>query len=105
MGSWVLPSFYGMLGAVIFHMRRFLDPTLPNPSWLRVIYRTLLGGFAGVIIVWFLTPSSQKLTQPAFATLTSFGLAFLVGFSTDVFFQALDRLVNYLSQAVGNASS
>lgn len=65
----------------------------------------VLGGFAGIIVVWFWTPTSQKLTQPAFATLTSFGLAFLVGFSTDVFFQALDRLVTYLSQAVGTAAS
>jgi len=39
------------------------------------------------------------------ATLTSFGLAFLIGFSTDVFFQALDRLVNYCSQAVGQSAA
>ncbi|MBI3293600.1 MAG: hypothetical protein HYZ71_02590 [Deltaproteobacteria bacterium] len=104
-GSWILPGLYGMLGAVIFHMRRLLDPSLPNPSWLRFAYRIVLGGFAGIVLVWFWTPSSQKLTQPAFATLTSFGLAFLVGFSTDVFFQALDRLVNYLSQTVGKAGT
>ena len=105
LGSWVLPLLYGMLGAVIFHMRRLLDPMVPNPSWLRFAYRIVLGGFAGIIFVWFWTPSSQKLSQPAFATLTSFGLAFLVGFSTDVFFQALDRLVNYLSQAVGQSAA
>jgi hypothetical protein len=105
LGSWILPALYGMLGAVIFHMRRLLDPTVPNPSWLRFAYRIVLGGFAGIILVWFWTPSSQKLAQPEFATLTSFGLAFLVGFSTDVFFQALDRLVNYLSQAVGQAGA
>jgi hypothetical protein len=105
LGLWLLPGLYGMLGAVIFHMRRLLDATLPNPSWLRFGYRIVLGGFAGIIVVWFWTPTSQKLTQPAFATLTSFGLAFLVGFSTDVFFQALDRLVTYLAQAVGTAAS
>jgi hypothetical protein len=105
LGSWVLPWLYGMLGAVIFHMRRLLDPRVPNPTWLRFGYRIVLGGFAGIIVVWFLTPGSQKLAQPAFATLTSFGLAFLVGFSTDVFFQALDRLVSYLSQAVGEGTA
>jgi hypothetical protein len=105
LGSWVLPWLYGMLGAVIFHMRRLLDPSVPNPTWLRFGYRIVLGGFAGIIVVWFLTPGSQKLAQPAFATLTSFGLAFLVGFSTDVFFQALDRLVSYLSQAVGEGTA
>jgi len=101
LGLWILPSLYGMLGAVIFHMRRLLEPNVPNPSWLRFAYRIVLGGFAGIILVWFWNPSPQKLTQPAFSTLTSFGLAFVVGFSTDVFFQALDRLVHYLSQAVG----
>ncbi|MBK8211977.1 MAG: hypothetical protein IPK78_20595 [Rhodospirillales bacterium] len=103
LGSWVLPGLYGMLGAVIFHMRRLLDQSLPNPSWLRFTYRIVLGGFAGIILVWFLTPSSQTLSHPAFATLTAFGLAFLVGFSTDIFFQTLDRLITYLSQAIGKA--
>lgn len=105
LGSWLLPALYGMLGAIIFHMRRLLDPTVPNPSWLRFAYRIVLGGFAGIIVVWFWTPSSQKLSQPEFATLTSFGLAFLVGFSTDVFFQALDKLVSYLSQVVGQTGN
>ncbi len=101
LGLWILPCLYGMLGAVLFHMRRLLDPTLPTPSGLHFSFRIVLGGFAGIIVVWFWTPSSQKLAEPAFATLTSFGLAFLVGFSTDVFFQALDRLVTYLSQTLG----
>jgi hypothetical protein len=105
LGSWVLPLLYGMLGAVIFHMRRLLDPTVPDPSWLRFAYRIVLGGFAGIILVWFWTPSPQQPSQPAFATLTSFGLAFLVGFSTDVFFQVLDRLAKYVSQAVGPSAA
>ncbi len=101
LGAWLLPALYGMLGAVIFHMRRLQDPTVPNPSWLRFAYRIVLGGFAGIIVVWFWTPAPAKTSQQEFATLTSFGVAFLVGFSTDVFFQALDRLVNYASQAIG----
>jgi hypothetical protein len=100
LGSWVLPALYGMLGAVIFHMRRLLDPNLPNPTLLRFMYRIVLGGFAGIILVWFWTPSTPAHSVAEFAPLTSFGLAFLVGFSTDVFFQALDRLVSYLSGAI-----
>ena len=105
LGLWVLPGLYGMLGAVIYHMRRLLDQNVPNPYLLRFVYRIGLGAFAGIIVVWFWTPSTEKLSQPAFATITSFGIAFLVGFSTDVFFQALDRLVDYLSQAVGKAGT
>jgi hypothetical protein len=89
-----------MLGAVIFHMRRLLDPSLPNPSVPRFIYRIVLGGFAGIILVWFWTPSAPAHSAAEFAPLTAFGLAFLFGFSTDVFFQALDRMVSNLSVAI-----
>lgn len=105
LGSWALPALYGMLGAVIFHMRRILDPSLPNPSWLRFAFRILLAGFAGVIVVLLWTPSAKENAPPAFASFTSFGLAFLVGYSTDVFFEGLDRLVGYVSQAVGKVGS
>jgi hypothetical protein len=100
LGSWLLPALYGMLGAVIFHMRRLLDPSLPNPSVPRFIYRIVLGGFAGIILVWFWTPSAPAHSAAEFAPLTAFGLAFLFGFSTDVFFQALDRMVSNLSVAI-----
>ncbi|MEO5670148.1 MAG: hypothetical protein ABIR26_05590, partial [Ramlibacter sp.] len=66
----------------------------------RITFRVLLGAFAGIIAVWIITPAAQKVSQGEFSTLTAFGLAFLVGFSTDVFFRALDRLVEYLTAAV-----
>lgn len=104
-GLWLLPPLYGMLGAVIFHMRRLLDPTAPNPAWLQVIFRMILGAFAGTVVVLFWKPPSDHVSPGDFATLTSFGVAFLAGFSTDVFFQALDRFVTYLSQLVGTKAA
>ncbi|WP_213957780.1 hypothetical protein [Variovorax sp. dw_954] len=104
-GLWVLPALYGMLGAVIFHMRRILNPSMPDPSWMRITFRVVLGAFAGIIVVWFWTPSSQKVSQGEFVALTSFALAFLVGFSTDVFFRALDLLVDHLSQSMSKQSA
>ena len=101
-GQWILPALYGMLGAVIFHMRRLLDARTPDPTWMRITFRVLLGAFAGIIAVWVITPAAQKVSQGEFSTLTAFGLAFLVGFSTDVFFHALDRLVEYLTAAVNS---
>jgi len=99
LGSWLLPGLYGMLGAVVFHMRRLLDPNLPNPKMLRFVYRIVLGGFGGIVLVWFWIPSGAAPSMTEFAPLTSFGLAFLIGFSSDVFFQVLDRLVAGLSGA------
>jgi hypothetical protein len=100
-GLWYLPALYGMLGSVVFHMRRYLDPNIPNPTMLRFTFRLFLGAFAGIIVVWFWAPSSQKNAEQAFSTLSAFGVAFLVGFSIDVFFQGLDRLVTYVGQAIG----
>jgi hypothetical protein len=104
-GLWLLPPLYGMLGAVIFHLRRLLDPVAPNPPWLQVIFRMILGAFAGTVIVLFWNPPSNQVSPGDFVTLTSFGVAFLAGFSTDVFFQALDRFVTYLSQLAGSKSA
>jgi hypothetical protein len=101
LGLWYLPALYGMLGAIIFHMRRFLDPNIPTPSWIRSTYRIFLGAFAGIIVVWFWVPAPQKGSEQAFSTLSSFGVAFLVGFSIDIFFQVMDRLVTYVGQAIG----
>jgi hypothetical protein len=104
LGAWILPTLYGMLGAVVFHLRRLLNPLLPDLGWMKIVLRILLGGFAGVVSVWFWTPSSDNITSgPNFATLTAFGIAFLVGSSTDLFFRMLDRLVEHSSQAIGDS--
>jgi len=100
-GLWYLPALYGMLGACVYHMRRFLDPSAPNPSWTRTAFRIFLGAFAGIVVVWFWSPTAQKGVEQAASTLSAFTVAFLVGFSIDIFFQALDRLVTKVSQAIG----
>ena len=83
-------------------MRRFLDPMAPNPSWTRTGFRIFLGAFAGIVVVWFWAPGAQKgADQAMMSTLSAFTVAFLVGFSIDIFFQALDRLVTKISQAIG----
>jgi hypothetical protein len=105
LGSWVLPALYGMLGAVVFHMRRILDPSVPSPAWLRFTFRILLGGFAGVIAALIWMPSGAQTARVEFATFGLFGLAFLLGYSTDVFFEGLDRVVSYVSQAIGKVGS
>jgi hypothetical protein len=101
LGLWYLPALYGMLGSSVFHMRRFLDPNIPNPSSIRTAYRIFLGAFAGIVVVWFWAPAPQKGGEQVLSTLSSFSIAFLVGFSIDIFFQALDRLVTKVSQAIG----
>ena len=102
-GLWYLPALYGMLGSVVFYMRRFLDPNVPNPPWINTAYRIFLGAFAGIIVVWFWAPTPHKGGEMTFSNLSSFAVAFLVGFSIEIFFQAMDRLVTNIGQAVSKS--
>ncbi|MCC6719528.1 MAG: hypothetical protein IT555_16730 [Acetobacteraceae bacterium] len=103
LGAWVIPGLYGMLGAVVFHMRRILDPLMPDPSVARLIYRICLGGLAGVVIAWFWTPAAGPSGDAGAASFSTFSIAFLVGYSIDIFFQLLDKMVDSAASAVGKA--
>ncbi len=100
-GRWILPALYGVFGSMVFFMRHYVDRAVPDPPLRKLVHRLLLGGIAGVIAVWFWSPSSQKADAIQFTSLGAFGVAFLVGFSTDVLFSALDRLSKMLSDALG----
>lgn len=96
-GLWYLPALYGALGAMLYYMRRILDPTIPDPPAIRIAHRTALGAFAGVIITWFWAPSAEVSQQGVSNIgLTLFTLAFLVGFGIEVLFALLDRIVGAL---------
>ena len=98
--AWILPAAYGSLGAAIFFTRRFFDPMQPNPDPLRVIYRILFGGFAGIIFAWFWTPSMNTGLVGTVGSPSAFGIAFLAGYGTDIFFQLLDRMVQAATQQI-----
>ena len=98
LGSSILPLFYGLLGASVYLMRQFFGDapqTETTPTTLgRVLLRLGLGGIAGLAIGWFWTPSASKNVSDAtmFAT-TPFALAFLAGFSIELLFSILDRVI------------
>lgn len=100
LGFWVLPALYGLLGATVFQMRAILNPLVPLPSPERLFLRLALGGFAGISIFLVFGPAPQKIFEGSSSVIGSFGLAFLFGFSIDVFFTILDRLVGMVSQSV-----
>ena len=98
LGNWLLPALYGMIGAMIFYLRRFLDPSDPNPSGPVMVYRVILGGFAGIVAVWLVSSTGSDVGTKV--SLSVFGLSFIVGFSTDLFFQILDTTVSRIQAAV-----
>jgi len=97
---WILPCLYATLGSVIFFMRGILDPANPNPPLHRVAHRLALAALAGVAIGWIWEPALGSATS--FNTIGAglFTLAFVVGFSIDVFFALLDRLVKLSTGAI-----
>lgn len=99
-GQLYLPALYGAIGALMTVLRSAIRPLLPNPSLSSIVHRVSLGAIAGVILIWFATPDSAFDAQRAALGLSLFGLAFLVGFSLDLFFSVFDRLVSLASTGV-----
>jgi hypothetical protein len=101
-GLWILPALYGALGAMIFYMRAVLNPVLTDPPIDKIIHRVALGGFAGIIFAWFWAPTPDTMEKFVGLTVNSFAIAFVIGFSIDVFFALLDKLVTFLQGVVND---
>jgi hypothetical protein len=93
--QFVLPMLYGGLGAIAYALR-----TLAQQSRDRLYrvenetadsLRTWLGVIAGLAIGWFFAP--DKSTGAGLGALSPLALAFVAGYSVDLLFTAMDRLV------------
>lgn len=91
---WILPGLYGALGATMFHMRMILNPLMPNPPLARLVHRIALGSLAGMVLGWFFAPDTRFGGEVMSVGFSTFSLAFLFGFSLDIFFTILDRFVS-----------
>lgn len=100
-GLWLLPALYGALGASMYHLRRALNPILPTPPVLRTVNRTIMGSFAGIIIAWFWAPAAQANVDTVSVGFNLFVVAFLIGYSIDVFFTFLDRVLVTATGSIG----
>lgn len=91
-GKYVLPLLYGLLGAFAFVMRRLSEEIkkLQFIEELKINYnlRIHLGALSGLAIGWFLVPEQISLSA-----LSPLALAFLAGYSVELLFTIMDRLV------------
>lgn len=102
---WLLPALYGALGALLFHLRIILDPRLRDPQGIRIVHRITSGILAGMILAWFWVPDTTIGGQLGEIGLGLFTLAFVFGFSLDVFFSLLERLVAPTTAAIDKVGS
>jgi hypothetical protein len=90
--NWFLPFFSGVLGSIILVMRNVASVRTPAVEWFPILMRLSLGGVAGVVIGWF-----GALAVPGLESKTAlsvpFALAFLTGYSIELLFNLLDRMI------------
>ncbi|WFU31485.1 hypothetical protein QA635_33940 [Bradyrhizobium brasilense] len=97
-GGFLLPLLYGMLGAIAFVLRRLSDESLSGEARTlkrRYSLRVPIGALSGLAAGWLLQPATGSMT----ASLSPFALAFVAGYSADLVFAAMDRIVAAFSAA------
>jgi hypothetical protein len=92
------PLLYGLLGAAAYVMRslskEISDVTFSNVSNVRFVLRLVLGMLSGISVGLILTPDTPPSTLSA---VTPLALAFLAGYSVELLFSAMDRLISAFS--------
>lgn len=95
-GKYLLPLLYGMLGAYAFVLRRLADEIKKllyrEEANINYSLRLHLGALSGLAIGWFAVPSSNA-TIVGFDVLSPLALAFLAGYSVELLFTIMDRLI------------
>ena len=99
--GYILPLLYGMLGACAFILRTLFVEIRAiaftnefSLYWLRVV----LGILAGVAVGWFIAPGPD---DNVFKALSPLALAFLAGYSVELFFSAMDKLLAAFTPSTG----
>jgi hypothetical protein len=100
LSSYLLPMLYGLLGACAFVLRKLSDPvaklTYAHDSQVRYSLRLNIGLLAGLAVGWFIKPGNG---DASLVSLSPLALAFVAGYGSDLFFAALDKLVQAFAPA------
>jgi hypothetical protein len=95
--KYILPILYGALGASAYIVRVLSDEirsvTYSEDTNIRYQLRFYLGAVAGLAIAWFTSESSDQQSIGILQSLSPLALAFLAGYSVDLLFSLLDRIV------------
>jgi len=102
---YLLPLLYGLLGAFVYVLRRIAregELYTGEGDWIRICF----GSAAGIGMGLFFGQDAPQLQvfgsiQSTVSSLSPFALAFAGGYSADILFAALDRLVSAFSSAEG----
>jgi len=105
LNQYLLPLLYGLLGSLAYILRTLTreirEVTYTRSSNVGYRLRWPLGMLAGVTIGWFFDPD----TLQGVASITPLGLAFLAGYSVELLFAGLDRIVGAFTEPSGQAKA
>lgn len=94
-----LPLLYGWLGACTYVLRLLLEEikcmTYTRESGTMYSLRIFLGALAGLAVGWFFKPEADQIFVNG---ASPFALAFLAGYSVELLFAGMDRIVAAFSQ-------
>lgn len=110
MQIYILPLLYGLLGASAYVLRslntEIRDLTYVVESNISYRLRIQLGALSGLAIGWFTIPeTSSSVSSSSFGTLSPLALAFLAGYSVEILFSGMDRLISKFSTAQTDMAS
>lgn len=92
---YILPLLYGLLGACVYILRTLASQirarTYSESSNIDFRIRLYLGTLGGMVSAWFLTPD---VADGVFKSISPFALAFLAGYSVELVFAAMDRIIS-----------
>ncbi len=91
---YLLPLLYGLLGTCVYILRTLAQEirsrTYSEASNIGFRIRLYLGTLGGIVFAWFVTPETA---DGLFKSLSPFALAFLSGYSVELWFAAMDRFL------------
>jgi hypothetical protein len=93
--KYFLPLLYGLLGSTVYVLRSLAleiqSRTYSEASNIAFRIRLYLGTLGGLVIAWFMTPEKA---DGILKSLSPMALAFLAGYSVELAFAAMDRIIN-----------
>lgn len=96
---YLLPILYGLLGAITYVLRtlavQIRSLTYTPETDICLGLRMILGALSGLVIVWFIKEDSE--TMLPFVSLSQFAIAFIAGYSVELLFAAMDRIISAFS--------
>lgn len=94
---YLLPLLYGFVGSCAYILRTLINEiknvTYTSESNIGYLLRLQLGGLAGLAIGWFASPETFSIVK----SLSPFALAFAAGYSVELLFSVLDRIISAFS--------